>query len=278
MLKNINRRIVLFSSVFIVFSILFIILNFLSGSEYVADDLNVIKMLSLCGLLIFSFFQLIVSIFFRIKKYDNVYVINILLTVTFFLSALPIGIFLFISKNIPQYFFAIYFWGMVIIFIFTFINTKVIKNNIFNFFGLPVLIYIILFSGMINYKVNTDTDAFPPYIKFSKLFSEAETIQVTNEECYVGTLGSLFKYNVWFNADDNNFYYYKYLQFKSESDSLINKIKKKYVPINTSKTSKDAVTLYMDNNDGYYMEFEDTIIVLITNAEINNDLLFSALE
>ncbi len=246
-------------------------------SESVADDMLVIMLLSVYSVTFFYLSQLIASIVFKIKNYSDIHVINIVTAICFFVSILPLTVFIFTSKNVSIFILLVYALVVIAVPVFTFIKNRKIKENILIFYFIPVII-LGYFGTIDNDNTQPDINTFPVCIEINELFPDAKVAMEIKTEYQDGTLGSLARYKVSLENNKGESYLFDYLQFKSQQKFLLDKVKEKHFPINASKTSKDAVTLYKDNNDGYYIEFEDTMIVLKTNAEIDNDLLFSALE
>ncbi len=190
---------------------------------------------------------------------------------------LPLTVFIFTSKNVSIFILLVYALAIIALPVFTFIKNRKIKEIFFVFYFIPAFLLSCL-RFIDNDNTQPDINTFPVCIEINKLFPDAKVAMEIKTEYQDGTLGSLARYKVSLENNKGESYLFDYLQFKSQQKFLLDKVKEKHFPINASKTSKDAVTLYKDNNDGYYIEFEDTMIVLKTNAEIDNDLLFSALE
>lgn len=121
----------------------------------------------------------------------------------------------------------------------------------------------------------TDINEFPPYFQIEELCPEIAGIQINNEECHIGTLGALSKYDAWFNINGDELYYLYYLQFESKSNYLCDKVKDQYLPSNVTSNSSDSVILYTDNEKMYIIESGNTLIIIETNLEIKSDTLMS---
>ena len=278
--KIMKRRICLCLIVLILTSGFFVlcrVLNILLISELAADDIFVIMQVSFYSAFIFYFSQLIATIVFKIKNYSDIHVINIVTAICFFVSILPLTVFIFTSKNVSIFILLVYALVVIAVPVFTFIKNRKIKEIFVVFYFIPAFLLGYL-RFIDNDNTQPDINTFPVCIEINELLPDAKVTMVMKTEYQDGTLGSLAKYKVSLEDNKGESYRFDYLQFESQQKFLLDKVKEKHFPINASKTSKDTVNLYEDNNDGYYVEFEDTMIVLKTNAEIDKDLLFSALE
>ena len=97
--KNINCRIILFSLLFIIN----IPIIWFSGSYFIFSDFKIMRYLSSFAIIVYSIIQLITCIVYKTQKSNNIYILNVITSVSCIISMIPIGIFLFVGSGTYMY-------------------------------------------------------------------------------------------------------------------------------------------------------------------------------
>lgn len=285
--KIISQRIKKCVFLLVIFGLLFLLFGSFEALDYffifasaesVSNDFHVIYQLAFQGIFVYLFSQLIANIIFKAKSYNNICVMNTVAALCFFILTLPLTIFIFASKNAGTFMLVLYSLLVIAIPLFGFIKTGKKANEVW--FVCCGFIALFLKCGVPeHYEAPTDINTYPAYIEYNKLIPNAKLSAAYGADCQNGTLGSLVKYKIYLKTDnEENDYYLDYFQFESDYEFVLNKIKKQHFPENASTTVKDDVTLLTDGNHTYFLEFENAMIVLETDADISENVLFSAIK
>lgn len=268
--KNINCRIILFSLLFIIN----IPIIWLSGSYFIFSDFKIMRYLSSFAIIVYSILQLITCIVYKTQKSNNIYILNVITSVSCIISMIPIGIFLFVSEYINKFFLVGYILFLFLILFSIFCKSEKINQILCIFFFIPVIILITL-SGNMNYRTTQKNCEIAPCIKIEELNPNIKKEQIKTDVETIGTIGSVLEQTIYFNSD-GQFTYCYYKQFSVKNDFLKNRIKEKYMFDNVLEKSNNNITLYY-NDSSYFIEFEKSIIIIDTNVKLDSDLLFNQL-